>query len=335
MPGKKKDEKESLATYRRIVWYDEKIASGTYPNVKTFMDKWEISEATVHRDLDALRDDFGAAEYLEYDRFKKGYHYKSPTFRIPGLLTTERQIISAQLMSNLLNIIKGTPVYTQAIEVFTTLASNIEQDSKLNAKKLSNRILFLGMEPVDIKDQTWGLLEEALSTNRYISFDYEKDGHINDVTMKPYQLIYYNGMWSLYGYNTNPKYEGLRFFNLPVIKNVRIKKETFELPADFSYEKHAVGNFGRFIGNETFEFKLEILSSYTEDYAKMYKWAADQKFESQSDGTTIMTFTSNQYLPVLNWVLARGMYIKPLAPEKLVNDWKKNVIAMAKMAEEM
>ena len=72
------------------------------------------------------------------------------------MLTTERQIISAQLMSNLLNIIKGTPVYTQAIEVFTTLASNIEQDSKLNAKKLSNRILFLGMEPVDIKDQTWG-----------------------------------------------------------------------------------------------------------------------------------------------------------------------------------
>lgn len=25
MPGKKKDEKESLATYRRIVWYDEKL----------------------------------------------------------------------------------------------------------------------------------------------------------------------------------------------------------------------------------------------------------------------------------------------------------------------
>ena len=48
-----------------------------------------------------------------------------------------------------------------------------------------------------------------------------------------------------------------------------------------------------------------------------------------------MTFTSNQYLPVLNWVLARGKFVKPLAPEKLVKDWKDNVMTMMKMAEEL
>ena len=328
MPGKKKNEKESLATYRRIIWYDERIASGAHPNVQDFMDHWGISEATVHRDLDALRYDFGAAKYLVYDRRKLGYRYTSPTFRIPGMLTTERQIVSAQLMSNLLNMIKGTPVYTQAIEVFTTLSTNIEQDMRLNAKKLTNRILFLGMNPVDIENETWARLEDAMTKNCYISFDYEKKGKTYKVTMAPYQLIYYNGMWTLYGYRTDSAYKGNKFFNLTVIKNIVLRKETFTLPEDFSYEQHAVGNFGRHLGDETFTFKLKITAPWVADYAKTYTWAPDQKFDELPEGGVIMTFTSNQYYPVLDWVLEKGQYCIPIEPEQLVNDWKANVKKM-------
>lgn len=121
-----KEKRESLATFRRIVQYDKMIASGIFPNVQDFADTFEISHATVHRDLDALCYDFGADEYLEYDRAEKGYFYKSPTFRIPALLTTEKQIVSAELMANLLKLIKGTPVYAQAVEVFASLSTNIE-----------------------------------------------------------------------------------------------------------------------------------------------------------------------------------------------------------------
>lgn len=142
-------------------------------------------------------------------------------------------------------------------------------------------------------------------------------------------------MWTLYGYRTNPGYEGNKFFNLPVIKNIRINPDTFELPEDFAYEKHAIGNFGRHIGEETFEFKLQILTPWVAEYAKTYNWAADQKFEIQDDGSTIMTFTSNQYYPVLDWVLEKGRFVKPITPQKLVDTWKENAIEMAKMAEEM
>lgn len=328
-----KEKRESLATFRRIVQYDKMIASGTYPNVQDFAATFEISRATVHRDLDALRYDFGADEYLEYDRAEKGYFYKSPTFRIPALLTTEKQIVSAELMANLLKLIKGTPIYAQAIEVFASLSTNIEQDAKLNAKKLSGRVLFLGMNPVKIADETWSNLEEAMGENRYIKFQYKKDGATYDISMKPYQLIYYKGMWTLYGYETNEGYAGLKMFNLPEIKNIKIRSETFELPEDFSYENHAVGNFGKFIGKEMYRFKIKITVRWIADYAKTYSWASDQKFEELKDGSTIMTFTSNQYYPVLNWVLEKGKFAFPLAPERLVNDWKDNALEMAKKAK--
>lgn len=89
------------------------------------------------------------------------------------------------------------------------------------------------------------------------------------------------------------------------------------------------------IGEETFEFKLQIFAPWIAEYAKIYNWAPDQKFEDQDDGSTIMTFTSNQYYPVLDWVLEKGRFIKPLAPQKLVDNWKENAIEMAKMAGEM
>lgn len=331
----KSHSRESLATFRRIVQYDKMIASGTFPGVQDFMREFEISEATVHRDLDALRYDFGADDYLKYDRNKKGYHYTSPTFRIPALLTTERQIVAAELMSNLLRLIKGTPIYSEAIEVFASLSSNIEQNEKLNAKKLSGRVLFLGMSSVQIADETFSKLENALGENRYIKFDYEKDNATYRISMKPYQLIFYQGMWTLFGYETNKNYEGLKMFNLPEIKNLEVCRETFELPKDYSYEHHAIGNFGKFIGSETYLFKIKITAKWISDYAKTYNWAADQTFEDLDDGSTVMSFTSNQYFPVLHWVLEKGKFAIPLSPERLVNDWKDNARKMAQIVDKI
>lgn len=187
------------------------------------------------------------------------------------------------------------------------------------------------MEPVEIEDKTWSILEEALSTNHYISFDYEKKGSVYDVTMKPYQLIYINGMWSLYGFRSNSDYERNECFELSLIKNARIREETFELPEDFAYENHAIGFQRGFFCFETFEFKLQIKADWIADYAKMYKWTPVQKFELQSDGSTIMTFISNQYDQVLDWVLEKGRFVKPLEPKKLVDDWKENLMEMARM----
>ena len=327
-------EHESFATFKRIVRYDEMIASGTYPNVQDFRREFKVSEATVHRDLDALRWQFGAEFLLEYDRFHKGYYYTRPTFRIPGHLTTSKQIIAARLMQNLIESLHGTPLYNQAIEVFANFSDNIEPDSQISlGKELSKKICFIGMEPVQISNEVWDSIETALAKNQYITFDYSfYDGNeeTQKYTIQPWQLLYYQGMWSLYG--NVPKEKQAKFFNLPLISNVEVKKETFEPPKDCEYLKKAKGNFGRYIGSETYNFKIRINRDITANYIKTYKWTDDQKFETQPDGTVIMTFSSNQYYPVLNWIMSQGQWITPLEPQQLVDEWKENVKGMMKNA---
>ena len=166
-------EHESFATFKRIVRYDEMIASGTYPNVEDFRKEFKVSEATVHRDLDALRWQFGAEFLLEYDRIHKGYYYTRPTFRVPGHLTTSKQIIAARLMQNLIESLHGTPLYNQAVEVFANFSDNIEPDAQISlGKELSKKICFIGMEPVQISNEVWDNIETALAKNQYITFDY-------------------------------------------------------------------------------------------------------------------------------------------------------------------
>ena len=328
-------EHESFATFKRIVRYDEMIAGGTYPNVQDFMDEFDISEATVHRDLDALRWEFGAALILEYDRIEKGYFYNQPTFRVPGHLTTSKQIIAASLMRNLIESVRGTPLYNQTVEVFANFSDNIESDSQISAgKELSKKIVFLGMSPVPISDKVWDSIETALAKNRYITFDYKLyDGNEKPqrYTMEPWQLLYFQGMWSLYGKDLKEK--KAKFFNLPLISNVEVRKESFEPPKDSEYLKKAKGNFGRYIGDETYSFKIRINRDITANYIKTYKWTEDQKFETQKDGSVIMTFSSNQYYPVLNWVMSQGQWITPLEPARLVDEWKENVKGMMKNAQ--
>lgn len=325
-------EHESFATFRRIVKYDEMIASGKYPNVQDFMNEFEISEATVHRDLDALRYDFGAESVLEYDRFEKGYYYTRPTFRVPGHLSTEKQIVAARLIQNLIESLHGTPLYNRAVEVFANFSDNIEPDKQISmGKEFSKKICFIGMEPVQISNDVWDSLERALGKNQYVTFDYQfylDSDKTKQYTIEPWQLLYYQGMWSLYGKDLKEK--KAKFFNLPLISNVEVRKESFEPPKDSEYLKNAKGNFGRYIDSETYKFKIKILSDITANYIRTYKWADDQKFETKKDGSVIMTFSSNQYYPVLNWVLSHGQWVVPLGPKKLVDEWKENVLGMMK-----
>ena len=335
MSKKKSDlskEHESFATFKRIVRYDEMIASGTYPSVRDFRNEFGISEATVHRDLDALRYDFGASSVLEYDHFKKGYYYTRPTFRVPGHLSTAKQIVAAKLMQNLIESLHGTPLYNQAIEVFACFSDNIESDNGITlGKEFSKKICFIGMEPVQISDEVWDSLETALAKNLYVTFDYSFYCDSNEskkYSIEPWQLLYYHGMWSLYGKDLKDK--KAKFFNLPLISNVAVRNENFKPPKESEYLKQAKGNFGRYIGSETYNFKVKITSDITANYIKTYKWTDDQKFVTKKDGSVIMTFTCNQYYPVLNWVLSHGRWVTPLAPKKLVDEWKENICGMMK-----
>ncbi len=65
----------------RLAVIDREIRDGRMPNAATLALQLEVNPRTVHRDLDYLRDQFGAP--LKYDRDRNGYFYTNPSYQIP------------------------------------------------------------------------------------------------------------------------------------------------------------------------------------------------------------------------------------------------------------
>lgn len=68
----------------RIVEFDRLVRGGKYPNRNNFSVDYEVSDRTVARDIEYLRDMLGAP--LEFDRDRNGYYYSEP-WNLPTIVT--------------------------------------------------------------------------------------------------------------------------------------------------------------------------------------------------------------------------------------------------------
>jgi predicted DNA-binding transcriptional regulator YafY len=76
----------------RLVLMDALIREGSYPSVRTFCERFEVSRRTVYDDIQFLRDRLNAP--LKYNRVRGGYFYTDLTWVLPSLLVTEGQLLA-------------------------------------------------------------------------------------------------------------------------------------------------------------------------------------------------------------------------------------------------
>ena len=69
-----------MSAYSRLEWLHKKIASGCYPNSRHTVEKFAISQRQAQRDIEMLKNEFGAP--LKYSPQRKGYYY-TESFELP------------------------------------------------------------------------------------------------------------------------------------------------------------------------------------------------------------------------------------------------------------
>ena len=84
----------------RLVALDRSIRAGEYPNSVSFGDRLEVDPRTVQRDVEFLRDRFGAP--VVFDRGRNGYAYSDPAFRLSFLDLEEGELIALFLAEGVL-----------------------------------------------------------------------------------------------------------------------------------------------------------------------------------------------------------------------------------------
>ncbi len=335
--------------YKRLLFINNIISSGTKPTWKKLIKILEdagfkTSRASVFRDLKDLKEQFRAPlstnEYGEY-------YYREPTFRIPALVTSKEQLKAAKIMRNLLETLKGSVIYDDAVKVFDTLSTVIpenvnygkenDKDEEEIVDTIQERIIFLGAPNEKLDPSIWRFVYSAIQKNQIIVFKYRTVRQSEDVqhAVAPYQLIFENGNWNLWGFEYKEKKRLL--FMLSQMKDLHLhsqKGETFEfsLPNDFDFRGTTPASFGCYNTPifETYKIKLK---HYAARHAKNRIWGDEQSITETDDGI-ILEFESNQYDPILCWILSWAEDAIPLEPKRLVEDWKAHIKKMAEIYNE-
>jgi predicted DNA-binding transcriptional regulator YafY len=317
------------ASLSRIYYIDREIATGKYPNADTLADGYETSPSTIHRDIDYMRYSLDAP--IEYDALYRGYYYTLKTFRLPARFAAAEDMLALGMAKSLLKLYRETPLYDSAKRLLDEITSPLTRNDTGHADKepwYEKRVVVPQVASAPVKPELWQIIIDGIRENHVITFDYRgmDDSDYKTRLVRPYQLLFQDGMWYLYGYSEER--EAVRTFSLSRMENAALTNETFALPPDYDFfGKHDGSYFGVYLGKE-YRFKIRF-SKDTARYIEERQWASDQKIEKSDmgDGITI-TFKSAQLKKVLWWVLSYGSGAFPLEPPELVKEWKRNIDGM-------
>lgn len=323
------------AVLSRIYFIDREIASGKYPNVNALAKEYEVGTATIYRDIEYMRDMLGAP--IEYDAKHRGWFYAEKTFRLPARFAAANDMLALGMAKSLISLYRDTPLFESARRLLNDITAPLSSDEAADTKQAAwyeNRIIVPPVASAPVKPELWDVIVAGLRENRVIAFEYKGvwDDTYKTRLVRPYQLLFDAGVWYLYGYSEERS--AIRFFSLSRMQNPALTNERFILPTDFDYlAKNDGSHFGIYLGEKKhyqIVFSLAAAPDITER-----QWAVDQKIEEQEDGKGIVIdFSSTQYHKVLTWILSFGMNVQPIEPVQLVNEWKRNILALYEKVKE-
>jgi predicted DNA-binding transcriptional regulator YafY len=313
-----------------MYFIDQEIASGRYPNAPGMAKKYETSLSSINRDIAYMRDMLGAP--IEWDFFKKGYYYTKKTFRLPAAYATADDLLALGMAKNLMELYKNTPIHNAALNLLESISAPL-QDEK-NTEWYKDRIVIPKTASAPVEIQIWENIVGGLRENKIITFQYQSFDNENPENQKknsakklavrcvhPYQLIFDRSSWFLFAHDEDRK--EMRIFSLSRISNVALTDKKFIIPRNFDYRSlEGSSYFGIYTGIKTYKFVISI--SGDTRWIQERIWAEDQKIKVLKESIEL-SFTSNQFDKVLDWIFAQIPRARPLAPKLLVEQWENTI----------
>lgn len=112
---------DSHLMLERLSKIHAKIKSGCYPNTKQLAFDNEVSVPTISRDIEFLRDRFGAP--ICYDAAQRGYYYEED-FEMPLNMISSKDVLFLSLVKQLMTQYEGSPIYNEISSIIDFLTDS-------------------------------------------------------------------------------------------------------------------------------------------------------------------------------------------------------------------
>ncbi|MEN8168729.1 MAG: YafY family protein [Pseudomonadota bacterium] len=262
-----------MAHTTRIYQLHHLFKCGPPVGLKQLMERFEVSKATIKRDIDLLRDQLGAP--LVYDREVNGYHYErdAPEFELPGLWFNESELFALLSTEQLLESVQPgllAPHIGPLKARIHQLLSRTGHDSR----DVSSKIILQPIGKRQVDDKLFGVIAGALLDGLVINVEYHGRvrGEKTERRLHPVRMLYYRDNWYLIAWCE--KAQALRTFSLERIRQPVVTNKVAQRIDDEKLNTHLHGGFGIFAGAVTDWAVLRFSP-------RMARWVADEQWHPE------------------------------------------------------
>ena len=319
--------KRNKSQFSRLLELDKRIRQGLFPNCLNFSADWEVSQKTIQRDIDYLRDSLHAP--IDYDREKKGFYYTTAQWFMPSISVSEGDLVSILVAEKALEQYRGTPIAKELERVFSKITDLLPDKITIRPELIFNKFSFTTPPTRAIDMETWSTVVRGLVNQKLLRMNYKavKEG-VAQWVVAPLHMANLQGEWYLFG-----KAEGedmIRQFAIGRIQKVCLSDKVFVMPADFDAAKLLANTFGRFAGTHSHTIRL-LFDKEVAVWVLEKQWGPKQVIKKRRNGDIELSFSAAGVFEVFRWVMAWGRWVKVLAPTELKKMVDDEITAMCKV----
>lgn len=304
----------------RMLRIHRAISSGKFPNAVSLAREMEISEKTVHRDLDFMRDRLGLP--IEWDYLRKGFHYTEEVTAFPTLHVTEGELVALLVAEKALHQYRGTLFEKPLLSAIRKMEQSLPDTISLSMAEIDQTFSFsTRAEPV-LNMEILETLSKAATARKQVEIQYRKPGQkqVEQRIIDPYHLANINGEWFLFAYDHLRS--DIRTFVPARIQAIHQTGRTFEKSSSFSLEQRLRGSFGVHSGTGQYDVVIRF-NGRVADYIREKKWHDSQKLRELKDGGIELSLKLTGLSEVERWVLSWGGDASVVKPIELANSVKE------------
>jgi proteasome accessory factor B len=320
-PSKTPRSGETRRPIERIFRIHEQVQRGRFPNCRKLAEKINVTQKTMQRDINFMRDDLGLP--IEYDPVRHGYYYTQPVGEFPLLEMSVEDAVALFLARQALTPLENSPLEATLRESFRRLARSLAGKVCFNWSDIDQAFSVREMGVAKAEIAVFEKLSRAVLESKVVSFDYRKLSATQNErrSMHPYSLVDVSGGWYLIGHDL--KRDAMRTFALQRIKGLLVSKtKGFVRPDDFRAEDYLGESFGvwRAADAKGKPHRIRIrLEGWAARVASERRWHPSQQVrELRGKGErSEVSFELANLEEITSWVLSWGAQAEVLAPKAL------------------
>lgn len=294
------------------------LKAGKCLPMRYFTEELGVSRATFKRDIEYLRDRYGAP--LIWDNDQRGYRY-DPTqpgadrFELPGFWLSASEIHALLAMQAMLADLGGGVLSEQVAPLMERLEKILEE-SRFSSSEVRRRIRILHQSARAAEPAAFALAAQALLERRRLAIRYfnRASNERTEREISPQRLIHYRDNWYVDAWCHLRN--GIRTFALDAIESAQPADGKARDVSEEELDRYLSSSYGIFSGEPVATASLRF-SPTRARWVSRERWHPDQKISWDEQGRFVLEVPYRDDRELVMDILRHGAEVEVLAPASL------------------